>query len=307
MKCAVVGPGALGCLWAALLARGGHEVTLLDRDPARAAALTRQGLRLETGAGTLDCRIPCTAEAGRIGCVDLVCLCVKAYATALAAPLLPPLVDDRTLVLSLQNGLGNLELLADALRTGCLLGGSTTHGATLLGPGHIRHAGQGLTVVAPWRIADYPRAAALAEVFQRCEIKTTTHENLTAVLWSKLIINAAIGPVAALSGLRNGPLARHAHWGEVLRAAVREGAAVAAAQGIALLYADPVAAVLEVCRRTADNVASMLQDVRRGRRTELDAINGALVRAAERVGVPVPVQRDLMARLFLLLPGGRLV
>jgi 2-dehydropantoate 2-reductase len=137
----------------------------------------------------------------------------------------------------------------------------------------------------------------------RAGIKTSVASDVSAVLWSKLIINAAIGPVSALSGLPNGQLPKRKKWRTLLERAAREGAAVAARQGIRLLYRNPVRAVAEVCRNTAENLSSMLQDVRRQRKTEIDAINGAIVRAAAAAGLPAPVHTDLIRRIRTLRPG----
>lgn len=302
MKIVIIGPGAMGCLFAGLLTEAGHEVCLLDKRVDRADRISRQGLRIEDRHGTRIIPIRVAAGAETLRSTDLVGICVKAYDTGSIMASLLTLVSNRTLVLTLQNGLGNIEQLAAHVPAHQVFAGVTAHGSTLLGAGHIRHAGAGPTTIGALCPQHYDRATELAAVLTRAGVTTNAAPDIAAVLWSKLIINAAIGPVAALSGLANGRLVEQTEWRSLLRRAAKEGAVVAARKSIHLLYDDPVQAVTEVCRNTAENFASMLQDIRRGRKTEIDAINGAIVREADALGVPVPVNESLIRRLRELSP-----
>ena len=297
MKIVIIGPGAMGCLFAGLLTEAGHKVRLLDKHADRADRISRQGLRIEDRHGTRIIPISATTGADTLKSADLVGICVKAYDTGSTIPSLLTLVSDQTLVLTLQNGLGNIEQLTAHVPLRQVFAGVTAHGSTLLGAGHVRHAGAGPTTIGSLYPPHYDRATELAAVLTRAGVATTAAPDMAAVLWSKLIINAAIGPVSALSGLANGQLADHPEWQSLLRQAAQEGADVAARKSIHLLYNDPAQAVEEVCRNTAKNFSSMLQDIRRGRRTEIDAINGAIVRAADALSVPVPVNASLIRRL----------
>ncbi|MBU4198858.1 MAG: 2-dehydropantoate 2-reductase [Verrucomicrobia bacterium] len=300
MKIVIIGPGAMGCLFAGLLTEAGHEVHLLDKYPERAEHIARQGLRIEAGGKTRVIRVNATASPATLKDTDLIGICVKAYDTGSTIPSLLALVSERTLVLTLQNGLGNVEQVAAHIHPAHVFAGVTAHGSTLLGRGHVRHAGNGPTTIGSLLPEHHGRAMELAVVLSRASPATTAAPDMKAVLWSKLIINACIGPLSALSGLANGQLAEQVEWRTLLRSAAEEAAAVAARKSIRLLYVDPVQAVLEVCRSTADNISSMLQDIRRGRKTEIDAINGAIIREAGALGIPVPVHEELIRRIRAL-------
>jgi 2-dehydropantoate 2-reductase len=199
---------------------------------------------------------------------------------------------------TLQNGLGNLEKLAARLGERRASLGVTTSGATLLGPGRIRAGGDGVT-----HLAGREDLAPLAELLGRAGFVVQASDDVEGMAWGKAVINAAINPVAALLRIPNGELLspdRAGAW-EISREAASEAAAVAAARGVRLPFADAPGQVAEVLRRTATNRSSMLQDVERGRPTEVDAINGAIVAEGERLGVPTPVNR-LLWNLVRSLP-----
>lgn len=300
MKIVIIGPGAMGCLFAGLLAEGGHEVRLLDKRPDRAQLIARQGLIIEDRRGTRVVPIDATARPEDVKDADAALVCVKAYDTASTIPAILAFLSDRTWVLTLQNGLGNVELLAAHVPPRRLLAGVTAHGSTYLGVGHIRHAGSGTTTLAALLPEHHVQAAQLAATLAQPGIETAVAPDLSAVLWSKLIVNAAIGPLSAISALTNGQLLEQPAWRSLLEKAAAEGAAIAARKGIRLMYDDPLRAVADVCRNTADNLSSMLQDIRRRRQTEIDAINGAMVREAAALGMPAPVHEDLIRRVRAL-------
>ena len=295
MKIVIIGPGAMGSLLAGLLASA-HEVHILDKHPARAAQIMQQGLQIEDQHGRRRIPIRVTTHAVTLAGADLVIVCVKAFDTGSVLPALTLLAASHTQVLTLQNGLGNVEQLLTILPASRVFAGVTAHGATLLGTGHVRHAGSGPTTVSSPH-AHQRAIKKLAHGLSAAGLATEPAPEILPVLWSKLVINAAIGPVSALAGVPNGQLLELRSWRDLLRAAALESAAVAERQGIRLLYPDPVAAVEEVCRRTATNFSSMLQDVRRGGRTEIDAINGAIIRAAAALDLATPVNTDLVRRL----------
>ncbi len=300
MNIVIIGPGAMGCLFAGLLVEGGHAVHLLDKRRDRALRIARQGLIIEEGRGARTIPIRATAEAESLKHTDLVVICVKAHDTATTLPELSVLTAGQTRVLTLQNGLGNVEQLAACVAPDRVFAGVTAHGSTLLGIGHVRHAGAGRTRLAALRPEGRTAATELAQLLTRAGIRSDTAPDLAPVLWGKLIVNAAIGPVAALSGLPNGQLPEREPWRGLLEQAATEGAAVAARKGIRLPYNDPVGAVFDVCRNTAENFSSMLQDVRRHRKTEIDAINGAIVREAAALAVPTPVHEGLVRQIQAL-------
>lgn len=291
----IVGPGAMGCLHAALLAGAGLRVTLLDYREERAAVLARDGLSLEMPDGsTRRVAVPATAQAKSLGVADLLLIFTKAYDTEVAIRHAAPVIGEETSVLTLQNGLGNYEILERHVPPAQVLAGVTSSGATLLGPGRIRVAGIGvITLGSP--VGNRQRADAAAEVFRHAGLAAQVTDNVDAALWRKAIINAAINPLGALTGRRNGELLEHPPLRRLLGRVAQEAYQVALAAGLPLVGLDPVATVEEVCQATAANQCSMLQDVLAGRQTEIEQINGEIVRRAQATGVPTPLNETLVA------------
>jgi 2-dehydropantoate 2-reductase len=222
---------------------------------------------------------------------------VKSWQTHRAALQLAECLSERGLALTLQNGLGNRELLAQFLGKRRVALGVATSGATLLGPGRVRSGGEGVI-----SLNDHPRLAPITRMLFRAGFRVETAPDATALLWGKLVINAAINPLTALLGVPNGELLSRESTRSLLRAAACEAAAVAIAQGIRLPFPDPAAAAESIAYRTANNRSSMLQDVQRGAPTEIDAICGAIVQAGEKTGVQTPINRDLFHRIRELHP-----
>jgi 2-dehydropantoate 2-reductase len=279
----------MGCLFACFLHRAGHEAWLLDKDEDRVRAIRERGLILEDPAGTHRIGFPTVTGAARdMGIADLVIVFVKSYDTAEAIGNAASAFGDATLVLTLQNGLNNLETIAAVTGRDGLLGGTTAHGATQLGHGRIRHAGSGDTVIGAFSRAGTGDLNAVAVLFNRAGITTSVTGDLTATLWRKLIVNAAINPLTALTGVCNGELIGQSGLADIQGRLVMEACMVAEARGISICADDAAAMVREVCRCTASNQSSMLQDVLNRRRTEIDSINGAIVAAGEACTVPTP-------------------
>jgi len=192
-------------------------------------------------------------------------------------------------VLTLQNGVGNLEILQDVFGKERVLGGVTAEGATVLGPGRIRHAGEGDTLIGPAG----RDAEEVVSSFRRAGFKIEAVDRVQDLLWGKLIVNVGINALAAITRVKNGRLP-HIEGTRILMArAVEEAVAVAKAKDIRLPYPNPLAKVLEVCQATAGNVASMLQDILNKRTTEISFINGAIVREGEAFGIATPVNLTL--------------
>ncbi len=289
----VVGPGAMGCLHAALLAQGGVRVGLLDHRTDRAERINKQGIIIERDGEQRTIAVPCSADARDFAPARLALIFVKAYDTEAAAQHVRPALDEAASVLTVQNGLGNYERVARIFPEPQVLAGTTTTGATLLGEGRVREAGRGfMQVGSPFGAERRARdaAALLARAGLDCEHTATVDE----VLWAKAIVNAAINPLTALTGLRNGMLVEHEELREMLHAVAEEAAAVARRSGV--FVREDIALIVEnICRRTAQNRSSMLQDVTAGRRTEIDYINGEIVRRADACGVAAPLCRMLTA------------
>jgi len=198
---------------------------------------------------------------------------------------------------SMQNGAGNLEPCVAVCRPRNVLCAITSHGATNLGPGHVRHGGYGDTTVAPLRPSGMDNVQRVVGLLCGAGIDAVPAAVADDVIWSKLVINAAINPLTAAEDVMNGALLTDDRLRSIMRSAALEAAAAAAGEGVTLLYDDPVATVEQVCRRTAGNISSMLQDVRHGRNTEIDAITGAVVASGRSHGVPVPTNEMLWERV----------
>jgi 2-dehydropantoate 2-reductase len=284
----IVGPGAMGCLFAARLGKAGHRVTLLDYRPERASHIDQYGIRVEGLTGEYIVQV--TAITGRVSDQpDVALIFVKANQTRTAAGTLSRWLNRKTPILTLQNGIGNLEILQEVLKDHNILGGVTAQGATILGPGHVRHAGVGDTVFGP----EGDLAEEIASAFAGAGFNSRVVKDVNSLIWGKLIINVGINALTAITRVRNGRLPEIEGTRRVMEEAVGEAVAVAEAKGVNLPYPNPLERVLEVCRATSENISSMLQDVLSHRITEVAFINGAIVEEAKAFGIPTPVNLTL--------------
>ena len=291
---AIVGPGAMGGLFGALLAESGVEVRLVGRRPEQAAAINDHGLRIERAGVVRSVQAPAFIDPGEAGPADLVLIFVKSGQTRAAAESAGRIVAPGGAVLTLQNGLGNAEIIAEVVGQATILAGTTAQGTTVLGPGQVRHAGVGPTVLGPWQSDDMASADRVRDLFERAGIPTETVRDVATVLWNKLIVNVGINAVTALTGVRNGQLLDLASTRDLCRAAVEEAVAVARAVGIAVRE-DALEHVFQVAEATAGNRSSMGQDVDRRKPTEIGAINGVIVREGSKFSIPTPVNQTLTA------------
>ena len=286
--------GAMGTLIAYFLHRAGCTVWVLDNKSEQVSTVREEGLSVEDAGGTDRIPFPtATTDPEEIGQVDLIIIAVKAYDTGPAMRGAVSLLGDETVVLTLQNGLYNLETIGEIVGKNRVLGGVTAHGATQLGYGHIRHAGCGETVIGSFSGEPGALVTRVSNLLSAAGISTTTTADVTGTIWSKLIINAAINPLTALTGLTNGAVIECAELLDVQERVVKEACAVATARGITIHYDNPVEKVKEVCRATARNKSSMLQDILNGNQTEINYINGALVSEGAACHVPAPYNHVL--------------
>jgi 2-dehydropantoate 2-reductase len=291
MNFLVIGPGAMGCLFGAKLKKAGHDVILLDYRPERAKVINTQGIRVEDASGVYAVRV--RSVTGDVPFTpDVVLVCVKAANTRNAAKRLPSQVGQETRILTLQNGLGNVETLIEIFGAEKVLGGVTAEGATVLGPGHIKHAGRGETAIGP-SAGPGGIVAKIVQAFGEAGFSARSVDKVDDLIWGKLLINVGINALTAITRLKNGRLPEFHGTRTLMEMAVSEAERVARAKGIELPYSDTLGRVLEVCKATSGNIASMLQDVLSQRTTEVDFINGAIVREGEALGIPTPVNRTL--------------
>ena len=303
IKCAVVGPGALGCLLAASLCSVADQpVLLVDHDEARARFLAEQGLVFEKGGRTKRVAVCSSADPAQVGTVDLVLLCVKSPAVAATLSHIIPLLGENSLLVAFQNGISHLEELETLTFPGAWAVAVTSIGATLLAPGHVRFGGEGLTrlgCVGSSCDKSQSLLPVVAKVLNSGGMKAQVEQDILSHIWNKLLVNVGINALTALYQCPNGALLENPVALVRMRAAVEEAALVARAKGI-VINGNPVGLTMEVCKSTEHNISSMLQDVRKGRITEISAINGAIVVAAQGVGISVPVNERLLAEITAL-------
>ncbi|MGD9947080.1 MAG: ketopantoate reductase family protein [Desulfobulbus sp.] len=296
MEILIIGAGAMGGLFASLLAPLA-SVCLITTNTAHADAINQSGFLLtELDGNTTSVSVRAISQPALYHQrADLILICTKAGATEAAAHTAKAVLADRGLVLTLQNGLGNLERIGAVVGPQRATAGTTAQAATLLGPGHIRHAGQGSTVLAPARgFPDQGRKLIpIAELFNRAGIITSITEDIDALLWSKLIVNVGINALTALLRIPNGALLLSPASEQLMFEAVDEALAVAKVLKINIDFDIQQERVRQVCELTRNNRASMLQDILRGRPTEIDVINGTIVAKGIEASIPTPVNQTL--------------
>lgn len=294
----VVGPGAMGCLHAAMLAEVGVKTGLLDHRADRAERITDRGIVVEREGEDRTVQVRCSADAADFAPARLALLLVKAYDTEEATRGLLPAIGDEGGVLTLQNGLGNYERISEIVPQARVVAGTTTFGATLLGEGHVREAGAGFVQLGS-PTGNHRRAREAASYLRTAGIECEPAASVDEVLWAKAMVNAAINPLTALTGLRNGKLVEIDALRELMNAVTVEVADIARACGI-FVREGIVRTVEGICEQTAENRSSMLQDLTAGRRTEIEYINEEIARRAAERGLEAP-----LCRLLTTLVKGR--
>ena len=295
MKIAVVGAGAMGCLYGAKLsAVESNQVTLLDVWQEHVDAINVSGLEMEEKGEILNYgQLMATSNPASVGPVDLAIIFVKSTLTAAAMESNQAVFGPETIALTLQNGLGNVDIISSHIDPDHVLAGTTAHGATMLGPGKIRHAGFGKTIIGELNGQLTERIRHIEGLFREAGLETEISDNVVGLIWDKLLVNTGINALTGLTELENGKLLHYPEILQLLEEAVMEGMEVAQALGVRLNIPDGVAHTKEICQATAANRSSMLQDITNGKQTEIDMINGAIVREGEKVGIPAPVNHTL--------------
>jgi 2-dehydropantoate 2-reductase len=295
MRITVVGAGAMGGSYGGLLAVAGHEVRLIDAWQAHVDAVNRDGLRVDGARG--EHRVHVAASADPIGdSAELAIVFVDANNTAAAAETARRVLGPDGFAITFQNGIGNVEQLQAALGADRVLGGSSMCSAATLGPGHVRLTHLGRTSIGETDGVARPRAARLAEILHDAGLETEVVPDIMAVIWEKFALNCCINAIAATTGLRAGEMARLPELDAFQDRIIAEVMTVTQAKGIRLPTPDLPAKIKAQCRKKF-NKPSMLQHVEAGRRTEIDALNGALLREAAALGIATPYNEALVALL----------
>ena len=290
----VVGAGAMGGLYGLSLARSGQAVSFLDIDQAHVDAMTSGGYRLSGVTGDVTLQVPASSDPRRFaGTADIVLFHPHTLGTRDAAGAAATVLGPEGWAVTLQNGIGNVEALCDALGRDRVVGGISYHSAALAGPGHAVHTNGGPTWLGELDGGGSDRIETLAGLLRQAGFDTRIAPDITSVIWTKFIHNCGVNAICAVSGLRSGDVARTAAASELQDRILEEAMAVVAAKGVALTLDDPVA---HIRRETwlRFNKPSMQQHMEAARPTEIDALNGALVREGRALGVPVPFNEALV-------------
>jgi len=294
MKTVVVGAGAMGTFITARLYMAGNEVWLLEVNDKRVKKIKENGICLEENEDSHVLKFPTiTSNPEEIGAADAIIIMVKAFDTEDAVKLILPIISEKTVILTLQNGMGNVELISKYITKERVIAGTTSHGALLIDDGHVRHTGFGDTIIGSLSADLENNTNKLKELFDNSGIKTTISNEVTSLLWGKLLINMSINPLTAIMRIKNGRIVELPHLIEIIKQLLVESLKVATRIGVNIPYDNPIEKITEVSRNTSQNNSSMLQDILAGRRTEINQINGAIVTYGKQCGVETPVNKML--------------
>lgn len=296
MKIAILGgAGAMGGIFGALLHKAGNQVTLIDVATEAVDKINADGLHVEFKSGAVeDVRVAASTTPAGVGVVDTVINFVKCYHTESAINSAKPMIGPNTAVLSLQNGWGNAPKIAAIVGEEQVMAGVTYHSGTLVAPGHAKQTGVGMTFMGELNGVMSERLSAIATAFRESGIEVTTSDNVLMMIWQKLALNCCSLPASALLGFTADEMTKHDGTMNVMSEILREAIAVANAQGIALDYDERWEVIVNVLKRAVGGKASMLQDVERKRRTEIDVVNGAIVDAGKRLGIVTPYNQAMV-------------
>jgi len=296
MRFCIIGAGAMGGLYGGRLALAGHQVAFIDANPDTVAAIRKDGLRLDGVGGKHRIKAPAAADASGLDDgmhrADVALIHTDTNNTRSGAEQAAAVLDDDGFAVTLQNGIGNVETLLDVLGEGRVAGGISYHSAAAPAPGRSLHTNDGTTFVGELDGSRSARIEALAAALAETGMTVEISERIEAVIWTKFLVNCAVNPLAAITGLRVGEIASTPEANTFQDRILDEAMRVINAKGIRLTYDDPVAAIKRLTGRSY-NKPSMLQHMEQGRPTEIDALNGALVREGRAMGVATPFNEAL--------------
>jgi len=293
MKVAVMGAGAVGCYYGAMLARAGHEVVLIGR-PSHVEAVRANGLRLETKTFDEQVKLGASTQADAVRGADLVLFCVKSTDTESAAAEIGPHLSPGALVLTLQNGVDNDERVRSMLPSSEVAAAVVYVATEMAGPGHVKHHGRGELVIAPSRSSEQ-----VAQQLAAAGVPTQISGNVRGSLWAKLVLNCAYNALSAITQLPYGEVVKGHGVADVIGDVVAECLAVAKAEGVEI-PGDTDAAVRGIAETMPTQYSSTAQDLSRGKPSEIEHLNGYVVRRGEALGVPTPANRVLLVLVKLL-------
>ena len=293
MKIAIIGSGAMGSLYGGYLSKDKNEVYLVDIWKEHIEKINNEGLKILEKDDVLTVNPKGVVDSKEVGKVDLAIVFVKSIATKKALESNSSIFDDNTMVLSLQNGYGNVEDIEKFVKSENIIAGTTSHGATLLGPGKIKHAGKGKTIIGKAKGENDSRLSEIKAALENAGFETDLSDNVMEIIWSKLLVNIGINALTAVLEIENGRLTEWEESEELVALAVREAVKVANNSGLQFNDEEVIEHVLEVAKATAENKSSMFQDILNKRKTEIEKINGAVVKIGKDNGVETPVNETL--------------
>ncbi len=293
----IFGVGAMAALFGFFMNKVSDRITLFGTWTEQINAITEKGLTfMDLDGNQWTRRLNITNNLHKVPTTDVALILVKSYQTKRTVEQVKGILRPNGLAVTLQNGLGNVEILQAALGGDRVVAGITYHAANLSALECVQHAGAGLTFLGV-KVGRETQLNEIGNLLNKAGIQTELIKNIESLSWSKVIVNASINPLTALLEIKNGDLLHHPLLGKILRATIQEVAAVATKHGIRLPHPDPVEHVFDICRATARNRSSMLQDIVRGTQTEIEAINGAVVDLGLRYGIPTPVNQFLLEQV----------
>ena len=300
MRIAVVGAGSMGCAFGGRLTEAGNEVWLVDSWKEHADKMAREGLRMEGIGGDRIVAVRASNDPTQVGPVDLVMIFTKSADTKTATAQSLPMIGENTLYLTVQNGLGNREIITSIVGGNRVLSGVTFEGANLLGAGHVRHSSTGRTMIGEIDGTVSPRVEKIVALFRSAGFDMQISTNVLGEVWGKLLVNCVTSAIAVLTRETIGGLIDYPSGREWMRLVGEEVASVAHALGIRLPYDNVMERLTKNSQGAGPALPSMRQDVEKGRWTEIDFINGAVVREAKRVGVPTPYNLGLTLMIRMI-------
>ena len=292
MRICIIGAGAMGSLYGAMLARGGAEIVLYDQWAEHIETVRRDGLRLSGITGDFVVKVEAKTEPAAIGRADLCISQVNTYATTAAAEVAQSVLAADGYCLTLQNGVGNIEKLAAVLGEHRVMGGLSYHSAAMAGPGHGVHTHAGPTWLGELDGKRTERLEMLVQLLAKSGFQPTVVDDIQGFIWGKFIHNCAINPICAVAGIRVGQIPMDEAADTFQTRIIEEALAIIRAKGIVVPEADPLVAIKKFCK-VKFNKPSMLQHVEAGKRTEIDALNGVIVEEGLRHGIPTPFNEAL--------------
>ena len=294
MRIYMIGAGAMGGVFGGLLRRAGADVTLIDPRREHIEKIRSEGLQLEGVRGTHQIRLPVHESGANLSPCDLAVVFTDANSTREAARAARTLLAADGFALTLQNGIGNVETLVEELGARRVIAGVSMNSAANPAPGRVAYTNSGMTSLGELDGQDSERARNVVKLLNRAEIPAETVADPMAWIWGKFVHNCSVNALAAITGLRGGEICRNAAVSALQDKVMEEIMMVVRKKGIRLPEADPIKKIKDHCRKRY-NKPSMMQHIEQGRRTEIDALNGALLREAKALGLSLPLNEVIVA------------